>query len=304
VPTHATYIGIGWQVAAADMALVTVPVPANFSGDYLSIAPGLTVRAVTQENDRNQTFGEVAFQPGDLMVLPVADGFASWSPSTTVVEDHTISLASIGNHTLADADGSEAVVRYTIDLNNLIVDADIQGRLDQLLGAGADLSDFIANYINGSFTNNGDGTITVTPAQLAGLSFATSPFLDSNVDFSLPVTALVRDTAGALTDDKIETHAFSVNFIGDADIPTAYALPAYAGDSGELIALNPGGHDFGGDSTDRDVEFGRDLSETPDGGGTIYYVVSGLNPALALVNASGDPVGDNNNDGTWILWPA
>ena len=110
---------------------------------------------MTQENDRNQTFGEVAFQPGDLMVLPVADGFASWSPSTTVVEDHTISLASIGNHTLADADGSEAVVRYTIDLNNLIVDADIQGRLDQLLGAGADLSDFIANYINGSFTNNG-----------------------------------------------------------------------------------------------------------------------------------------------------
>ena len=157
VPTHATYIGIGWQVAAADMALVTVPVPANFSGDYLSIAPGLSVRAVTQENDRNQTFGEVDFQPGDLMVLPVADGFASWSPSTTVVEDHTISLASIGNHTLADADGSETVVRYTIDLNSLIADADIQGRLDQLLGAGADLSDFIANYISGSFTNNGDG---------------------------------------------------------------------------------------------------------------------------------------------------
>jgi len=301
VPTHATYIGIGWQVAAAELPLVTLPVPANFSGDYLTIAPNLTIRTVTQENDRNQTYCERVILPGELILHPVADGFSSWSPAVQVNEDQPISLANIGNNTLSDADGSETVVSYRIDLTHLIADAQIGGRLDELIGPGATLDDFLANYVNGSFTNNGDGTITVTPAQLSDLSFSSAPFLDSNVDFALPVTAIVRDTAGTLASEITQTHSFTVNLVGQVDTPTAHTLAAYEGNSGALIALNPGGHDFGGNSTDRDEALGRILSESPASGGDIYYVVSNLDPALALVDGNGDPIGQNNNDGSWLL---
>jgi len=304
VPSHATYIGIGWQVAAADMPSVTVPVPADFSGDYLTLAPGLAVRAVTQENDGNQTYGSVTFAPGQLLVSPVADGFATWSPGIQVSEGNAIPLSSLANHGFSDNDGSESVVSYTVDLNHLLTDAGIAARLVEMYGPGAGLSDFIAHEITGSFTNNGNGTITVTPAQVASLGFRASAFLDSNQDFALPVTALVRDTAGALTNDRIETGSLSVDLVGVADAPTVHALPSYSGMTGTLVDLNPGGTDFGGESTDRDAALGRSSSESSAAGGDLYYVVSNLDAAMALVDHNNNPVGQNNNDGSWILRPA
>ncbi|MEZ5800907.1 MAG: hypothetical protein R3D29_11190 [Nitratireductor sp.] len=50
VPSAGTYIGGSWQVDAADMATLTVPAPANFSGDYVAdYAPSLQISAITQK---------------------------------------------------------------------------------------------------------------------------------------------------------------------------------------------------------------------------------------------------------------
>ncbi len=289
-PSVGTYIGGEWQISASQIGLLTIPAPLNFSGNYTAlIAPGLSIRAVTQEYDGNQIARTL---PLNVTITPVTDAFPGWSPGVGVVEDNTISLASIGSgFTLIDNDGSERVVSYTINLNSIISAAQIGGRVSSV-------ASFIANHINGTFTNNGDGTITVLPANIGGISFSTSPFLNSNVDFTLPVIANVREIAGATVQ---VAGTFSVDLLGEADTPTVFAS-GVSGLAGSYIAINPTGQEFGGARTDTDAALGRVDSER------LYYIVSGLTstPGLnfAFYNASNQLVGLDNGDGTWLLNPA
>jgi hypothetical protein len=289
VPSRGTFIGGEWQVSAADMPFLTVAPPAHFSGDYIaSIAPGLQVRAITQENDGDQAVANV---PLTITITPVVDAF-SWSPSVTLPEESSIPLSAAAfGGPLTDNDGSERVVSYTLDLNNVVANARIGGIV-------ADTADFIANHITGPFTNNGDGTITVTAANMAAVSFRNTAFLHSNVDFSIPITARVEEADGA---SATVSSSFSVTLTGVADVPTVFAT-SVSGTAGTLIALNPTGVEFGGVSTDTDVALGRTQSER------IYYIVNGMNTTpgveLAFTNAAGQIVGLDNGDGSWLLDPA
>lgn len=289
-PSVGTYIGGDWQVSASDIGSLTIPAPLNFSGDYTATyAPALSVRAVSQENDGNQTF---VTRPLSVTITPVVDGFGGWAPSGQFAEDTPISLAGIAaGISLIDRDGSEQVVSFTIDLNGLISAARIGASV-------ASVADFIANHITGIFTSNGDGTITVAAAHISGIAFDPAVFHDANVDFSLPVSALVRESgAGTLT----VSSSFTVDLVGVADVPTAFAT-SVTGTSGTYIALNPTGVEFGGHRTDADSGLGRPDSER------IYYILSGLNSApgvtFGLFDASGNSVGLNNGDGSWFLTPA
>ncbi|MFO1170787.1 MAG: type I secretion C-terminal target domain-containing protein [Hyphomicrobiaceae bacterium] len=303
-----TYLGSGtWSITAAAMATLTLPPVPNFSGE--NPYAGVTIRAVTQEIDGDQATSSQ--WPVTIKVYPVidagtADGFDTWSMGVTQSEAASeagtgISLASATNHTFKDADGSESVVSYTFNLSGLIADAGIATRLASLPGTGTGLDKLVASYLSGTFTyNSGAGTITVLASNIGGVTLNSQLFADSNEDFSIPVTAIVRDTAIIdglpVSVDKVESGTFNVDLVGTADVPTVFASSA-SGGSGTLLPLN-----LGGVSTDTDASLGR----TPSEG--IYYIVAILNPgtapALGFTNAAGDIVGLDNGDGTWVLTPA
>ena len=291
IPSVGTFIGNGtFQISTADLPALTLPVPANFSGDYVALN-GLTVSVVSQEIDGSQASAAV---PVSITVNPIvtSDGFASWTPNATVNEDNDIPLADITDHTLIDTDGSESVVSYTFDFSSIVSDAQIGATV-------ANANDFISNYVNGSFTDNGDGSITVQPGDVAGLSLSASAFPDSNVDFSIPVSAVVEDVAGAITVTKTETGSFAVDLVGVADTPTVGVGGPYAPTpAGTPVALN-----LSGASTDQDVALGRVASES-----TLYYILSNTNPGtapdFALVNSAGSQVGIPAGGGTFFLTPA
>ncbi|MEZ5774072.1 MAG: type I secretion C-terminal target domain-containing protein [Hyphomicrobiaceae bacterium] len=308
VPSGVIYLGGGaWSVSAAAMETLRLPAVHNFSGE--NPYAGVTLRAVTQEMDGDQATS--ADWPVTIAVTPVidaatVDGFASWSMGETVTEGALeaaggISLASAANHVLVDDDGSETVVSYTFDLSGIIADAGIAVRLESLEGVGAGLDELVAGHITGVFTYDaGAGTITVAAADLAGVALSGDLFLDSNIDFSIPVAAVVRDSAtiggGTVSVDKVETGNLAIDLVGTADTPTAFASSA-SGSSGTELALT-----LGGISTDTDVSLGRVVSED------VYYVVSVLNPGtappLGFTDGAGHIVGLDNGDGTWILTPA
>ncbi|MCB1509419.1 MAG: type I secretion C-terminal target domain-containing protein, partial [Hyphomicrobiaceae bacterium] len=298
-----TFIGSGsWQVSAAALPTLTLPARPNFSGS--NPYPGLTVQAVSQEMDGDQATS--ANWPVTIDVNPVinaatVDGFATWNAAVTVTEDNVVSLANVANNTLRDNDGSEQVISYTFDLNNLIANAGIGTMVAAAPGGGSLLDRFVNNYINGTFTyDGGAGTITVLAANAVGVSFDATPFLNSNQDFQIPVTALVRDTAtltsGTVTVDRNETTNFSVNLVGDADTPTVFAN-SVSGEDAVRIPIT-----LGGTTTDADVALGRAQSED------IYYIVSTRSltgvGAIGFVDAAGNLVGLDNGDGSWLLRPA
>ena len=297
------FIGGGkWAVSAAAVPTLVLPPVSNFSGQnpYSTVV----VRSVSQEVDGDEATSDP--WPVTIDVEPIindatVDGFSSWSPGITVTEDNAIPLANVTNHVLIDSDGSEQVISYTFDLNNLIADAEIATRLAALPGAGTGLDKLVNTYIDGAFVyDSGAGTITVDAGDIAGVSLQTAPFLDSNVDFGIPVTALVRDTAvlstGTVTTDKVESATYNVDLVGDADIPTAFANDA-SGLAFEYIELT-----LGGDNTDTDSDLGRAESEDE-----LYYILELLNPADAptfhLYDGSGNITGANLGNGQYLLTP-
>ena len=288
IPSVGTFIGNGsFQISEAELPLLTLPVPPNFSGDYTAIN-GLTVTMVSQEIDGDQAQATV---PVSVTVNPIvtSDGFASWTPNAIVNEDNDIPLADLTDHILIDNDGSETVVSYTLDFNSIVADAQIGATV-------LDVNDFISNYVNGTFVDNGNGTITVLPGDVAGLSLSAAAFPDSNVDFSIPVSAVIDDTAGATVVSKTETGSFVVDLVGVADTPTVGVGGPYApAAAGTAVALS-----LSGANTDQDSVLGRAESED-----TLYYILSATNPGTApnfvLVDSAGNQVGAPAGAQTFLL---
>jgi hypothetical protein len=267
--------------------------------------PDLTLQAVAQELDGDEAVSDP--WPITFDIYPVVDGFSSWSMATSVTEGENegggsgISLASASGYSFQDSDGSEEAIECTFDLSSLITDAGIAVRLSNLSGSGTGLTKLVNNYLQGDFTyNEGVGTITVAPNKISTIALDATLFLDSNEDFSIPVSMLVRDSATingqTETSETVEEGSLSVNLIGTADTPSVSAESA-EGDAGVLIPLN-----LGGDTTDTDVALGRSQSEG------IYYILTEL-PAQSttsfeytLVNAGGSVVG-HDHEGHWLLFP-
>ena len=117
-------------------------------------------------------------------------------------------------------------------------------------------------------TNNGNGSWTLTPAQLTGLSLTAGEVTTAN----LTITA--TNTAGA-TASSSQNIALTVNPVA----PSLTAPTSLAVNAGSSVALN--------------------LSETPfDPRDTVSITIAGV-PADATLSA-----GTNNGNGTWTLTPA
>jgi hypothetical protein len=311
-----SYLGSGrYQVEAAALPGLTLPTLPNFSG--VNPYGVIEVRAVSQEMDGGQATSEpwtVTFK-----IKPVEDGFASWNPSTSATEKDNeamgpgVSFSSVAGFVLGDNDGSEEVLNYTFDMSNLIGDAGIGLRLQSLTNkTSADLGDLVTGYMDGFFGyNNATGKITVQPSDIANVALRPELFLDSNQDFSIPVTASLRETAiidgETITVEKVESTSLSINLVGEADIPTAFAN-SVSGNSDTLLPIL-----LGGETTDTDVALGRAQSEK------IYYITSVIDvtdassysftnstnvTGYSFSDVNGSPVGVDNNDGTWLLTTA
>ncbi|MEP6444598.1 MAG: type I secretion C-terminal target domain-containing protein [Hyphomicrobiales bacterium] len=285
VPAVGSLIGPGiYSIPFADLDQFTLPADPNFSGDYLAdVLPSLGLAIVVQEDDGNQAVTDL--DDITITVSPVVDG-ANLNDTVQVTEDNSIPLADADNFNFRDNDGSESLVSITFDLTGLIANAGIQGRLNELEPGNAGDSDidfFISNFIDGNFTDNGDGTITVAAGDVNGVSLATEPFLDSNRDFSIPITGLFEDTNGIETVQGTSSGTFSIDLIGDADVPTALAEDA-SGEARSPIALA-----LSGELTDRDTEFGEQSSESID-----YLIQVENNPdglLFAFTDADGNLIG-------------
>ncbi len=332
-----SYLGSGrWSVSEDAVPTLTLPPVTDYSG--VNPYPGVTLTAVSQELDSDQATS--APWPLTITVSPVinaatADGFASWTPDAALMETQVeatgVSLASAANHSYADTDGSETALRYVFDLSNLIADAEIAGRLAELPGAGTGLDKLAGSYIAGNFdyyptgatiTVNGQpltipaGGIVVMPADIGSVRLDSALFLDSNVDFSIPVMALLEDTANG--PQKLETTTLNVTIEGIADVPTVFATnPDNDGNATNVDVFSPLSLiplSFGGVSTDIDAD--RPGAPAADGLGRpesedIYYILrlasttGGTAPPLTLVDSTtGNPIGLDNGDGTFLVHPS
>ncbi len=176
-PSVGTFIGNGWSVTPAQLASLTIPAPANFSGNYADWAAAqggapFSVRVVNQENDGDQRATPL---PVTITITPVTDGAAAWSHETDVNEGAAISLAGLVS-SLSRLDGAtiatnpgETVQSITVDFIRIFTNR-FMPRASQL---AFDVASFIATHIGniGGVTVNGDGTVTGTRLPSPRLAF-------------------------------------------------------------------------------------------------------------------------------------
>ncbi|MGE0093268.1 MAG: Ig-like domain-containing protein [Alphaproteobacteria bacterium] len=230
-----------WTLTPAQLAGLTVTPPANSDADFTLIVSATSTEAA----------GGSATTTASLAVTvnAVADDPVVTTSAASGDEDSAIPL-SIGA-LLTDTDGSESIT-------SLVISG---------VPAGASLS---------AGTNNGDGTWTLTPAQLAGLTI--TPPHNSDVDFSLTVS--VTSTEGENGDTATTTASIAVTVAAVADDPTVTVENA----SGEQNTAIP-------------LDIGASLNDT-DGSETLSITISGV-PTGATLSA-----GTDNGDGTWTLTQA
>ena len=226
-----------WTVAPGDLAGLNIVPPADYSGSF-----DLSVKATAA--DGSTTTGTV-----NVGVTPVVDT-GSVSGTATGAEDSAIAIditASVG-----DTDGSEAITQYTITN----------------IPAGATLS---------AGTVNPDGSVTLTPDQLAGLTI--TPPQNYNGTFDLGVTAQIVDTAGNLTDVGSASGTIGVNVTPVVDTGSVSGTASGAEDSAIAIDIT------------------ASVGDTDGSEAITQYVISSV-PTGASLSA-----GTDNGDGTWTLTP-
>ncbi|PWC52622.1 hypothetical protein TSH7_33270, partial [Azospirillum sp. TSH7] len=233
-----TVTGGSITLSKDQLAGLTVTPPSNSDVDFT-----LTVTATAKDG----TAGAVSV----TRTLPVTVNPVSDTPTLSVTaargnEDTAIALTI--SPALTDTDGSEALS---------IVIAGVP--------TGATLS---------AGTHNADGTWTLTPAQLAGLTV--TPLANSDVDFDLTVTAIAKDGV-AVEATKSETLHVTVDPV--TDTPTL-SVTAARGNEDTAIALT----------------ISPALTDT-DGSEALSIVIAGV-PTGATLSA-----GTHNADGTWTLTP-
>ncbi len=227
-----------WTLTPAQLVGLTLMPPAGWSGDLV-----LTATAISSEN---MTTASVS----DLFTVTITG------------------VASVPDLTVQNASGDE--------------DTAIALDIAAALGAGASgteiLSIVIENVPTGAVLSagidNGNGTWTLTPAELAGLTI--TPPLHSDTDFNLIVRA-ISDDAGDLA---INTEILSVTVAGVPDVPNLSVNNAN-GNEDTAIALN----------------IAASLVDN-DGSETLAVQISGV-PAGATLSAGTDLGG-----GVWALTSA
>jgi large repetitive protein len=229
-----------WSVDPSDLADIEFTAPENFSGEI-----ELTLVATTTEAENGDQ--SVVTQDFTVAVEGVADAPILSGSDAAGAEDSAIPLAIATATT--DADGSESIA------------ITISGVPD-----GASLSAGI---------DNGDGTWSLEPGQLSGLTL--TPGADSAEDFTLTVTSTATEADGDTATSSIDVNV-TVNATAD---DAAVSVADVSGLEDQPIAL----------------QLDADLSDT-DGSENLAVTITGM-PEGATLSA-----GIDNGDGTWSMDPA
>ena len=225
----------------AQLAGLTITPPDDSDADFTLSVSATSTEA---EGDAATTLANL-----DVTVTGVADASTVNVVAATGAEDSAIALY-IGV-ALNDVDGSESITDITVSG----------------VPAGAQLS---------AGTDNLDGTWTLTPADLVGLTV--TPPDDSDADFTLPVSATSTEAEG----DSATTLAnLDVTVTGVADVPTVTVADV-----------------TGGEDTAIALDIGVALNDVDGSESITDITVSGV-PTGAQLSA-----GTDNMDGTWTLTPA
>ncbi|WP_370466037.1 beta strand repeat-containing protein, partial [Niveispirillum cyanobacteriorum] len=240
---HGASLGGGvWSLTAADLSGLTITPPADYSG---TLTLGVSATAKDGTANAVSVSGNLS-----VAVAGVADTPTLTVPTSTLSVQQGATVALNLNSALVDTDGSETL---TVTIGNL--------------PAGATLS---------AGTNNGNGTWTVTAAQLSGLSLKLPDTVSGNL--TLSVTARAEEAGSG----SIAQVSSSVN------LQVQGATPAI-----HLAALDV--------TTREDVAVPLDLRIATDAlgvGGVVSVTVTGV-PTGASLSA-----GTNNGNGTWTLTAA
>jgi hypothetical protein len=295
-----------WSIDPQAIAGLRLPPVNDYSGDQPY--KFLQVFASTQEFDQDQSQSVEWEIRIEVSPNVTSDAVGPFNVNVRVTEEENevegkgVSLAGLNlTKNLADPD-SETVLQYTIDVSDMIADAQIYQLLVDINPPGTVIdTTLLLSYLSGVYTINADGTITVDPANMGGLLFSAALFWDSNIGFRLRAWALIEDRAVYSNGTVIAVTTtrqgqYTINLVGTADVPTVEAADAQ-GAAESLILM-----DFGGNSTDTDPALGRNQSES------LYYIVS-LREFTGIFNLSGwvfvdtqgKPVGFEGGNGTWIF---
>ncbi|HEY9079783.1 DUF4114 domain-containing protein [Magnetovibrio sp.] len=233
-----------WTLSADDLAGLTITPAADYSGTInLSVTTEVTDTATGLPSDTataTQTVGVVVEAP-----TPVAGEPAISVNNATVNEDGTVAL----DISVSTSDAGDTIASITIS-----------GVPD-----GANLS---------AGTDNGDGSWTLAPGDLTGLTI--TPKGDYSGTFDLNVTATATDGTATATTQTPAT--LSVSVTPDADAPTLSATTS-GGAEDTVIALNITTAVTDTDTSESITSI--TISNVPDG---------------AKLSA-----GTDNGDGTWTL---
>ncbi len=246
VPSGATlsagyYAGSGkWSLSPADLVGLTITPPSNFSGVI-----ALQVSAISTENDGNTA---IVSAPCSVNVTAVAD--TPFLQASAIIAREDVPFALNISSYLTDSDGSETL--------SIVISG---------IPAGASLSAGI---------NNGNGSWTLLPAQLTGLTMNLPAHRDN--DFTLLITATSSETAGGSAQ---ATTSIPVTVLAVADTPSVSAANS-SGAKNTQVAVNISGA----------------LGADTDGSETLTYVIDGVPDGFRLSN------GINNGDNSWTLTPA
>ncbi|MDW3207506.1 MAG: LamG-like jellyroll fold domain-containing protein [Alphaproteobacteria bacterium] len=243
------------------------------------IPEGATLSAGTVNED-----GSVTLTPAQLEGLTItpaansADDFTLTVTATstdgtdtaTQTAELPVTVTGVADEatlgTAADSGDEDSAIALDINVSN-VADGDSASVTISGIPDGATLS---------AGTVNEDGTVTLTPAQLEGLTI--TPAADSDADFTLTVAVTTTDADSGDTATVTETLDVTVDAV--ADTPSL-AVDAAAGSEDSAIAL----------------DITSALTDT-DGSETLAVTISGI-PEGATLSA-----GTVNEDGSVTLTPA
>ena len=272
-----TYSGTAIKIPAEFISTVQFKAPNHFSGNF-----SITVSAETVDTDPDTGLestwtGGAATLTGT--VNPVADDVRlSVTGRARGDEDTDISLSI--RPTSSDTDSSET---FTVTLSGIPADT-------VLIYDGAEL----ILVDDGS----GNGTFGVTIEEFDRTAPMTiRPAENSNVDFSIGVSAVSVDELGAVTSTSgPEVKSIDVIIKGVADQATlTTAEPVFTEAAAD--AADPGFEGFGSVSLNQ-VITGAVLTDS-DGSEKLTLSISGLDPQLSLIG--GAFIGGTGTGRTWLL---
>ncbi len=240
VDSQPVLLGDGVLLDAAQLDGLSITAPQNSDADF-----ALKVGAISIE--QNGGYAGNGLQTLNVAVNAVADLPGLTVAPATGDEDTPIAIGDKILASLTDADGSESL---TITIDGIPPSARIQD------GAGHDIA-------------APGGTLTLTVAELAGLTI--TPALDSDADFDLAITATATESSnGSFMTTALQTLTVTVNAV--ADMPT-------------LWVANTGGDE------DTWIPIGSHIDAQPvdnDGSEDLSVTISGIPDGAILQNAAHD----------------